>query len=80
MVSEVVKVRRNIFGCFRQHSKVFGKSSEIFGSRWDIFENPNYVIKFARTRDLFIFMINNDQRRYTYYLSQGCFGISSRYL
>lgn len=40
MASEVVKVRRNILGRFRQHSKDFGKFSEIFGSRWDIFVNP----------------------------------------
>ena len=33
---EVVKVRLNIFGHFWQHSEAFGKSSEIFGSRWDI--------------------------------------------
>ena len=31
---EVLKGRRNIFGHFRQSSEVFGKSSEIFGSRW----------------------------------------------
>ena len=37
---EVVKVRRNIFGLFWQHSIALGKSSEIFGSRWDIFGNP----------------------------------------
>lgn len=30
MASEVVKVRRNMFG----------RLSEIFGSRWDIFGNP----------------------------------------
>ena len=33
---------QDIFGHFRQCSEVFGKPSESFGSRWDVFGNPGH--------------------------------------
>ena len=55
----MLKCRQNIFRHFWQHSEVFGKSSEIFRSHWDIFGNPSHdtvkisSIWFRRSRQVF---------------------------
>ena len=39
----MLKGHQNIFGHFQQCLEVFGKSSKIFGSHWDIFGNENLM-------------------------------------
>ena len=39
---KVLKRLRNIYGHFRQRSEVFGKLSEIFGSRRGVSENSGH--------------------------------------